>query len=119
MKVADRSSASVVIGCSRSFSASCRPIIIMDYASQAERIDDDIRQYKDVPIEQFSDAVAESQQQADAAWKEKVDEYSHKHSALAEGGGEEIAGALGIAGAYALQQTHGRPEVLDYERELV
>lgn len=72
----------------------------MDYANETARINDVIRQYQEAPTEQFSEAVAENQTQLDATWKEQADEYAHKYSALAEGGGEEIAGALGLEGAY-------------------
>jgi cell division septation protein DedD len=72
----------------------------MSYADETSRINDVIRQYREAPTEQLGEAVAENQTQLDATWKEQADEYAHKYSALAEGGGEEIAGALGLEGAY-------------------
>ena len=71
-----------------------------DYGSEVERINALINQKKTTGLENLEGYLGEEQTQNLANWKEKADEYAHKYSALAEGGGAELAGALGIQGTY-------------------
>ncbi len=70
------------------------------YGSESERINSLISSNKQLQLDNLGTMLNEEQQQNLAGWKEKADEYAHKYSALAEGGGAELAGALGLEGAF-------------------
>ena len=70
------------------------------YGNETDRINQAIEENKNYNIENIGSLLSEEQTTNLANWKEKADEYAHKYSALAEGGGAEIAGALGIEGGY-------------------
>ena len=70
------------------------------YGSESERINSLIGSNKQLQLDNLGTMLDEEQQQNLAGWKEKADEYAHKYSALAEGGGAELAGALGLEGAF-------------------
>ncbi len=68
------------------------------YGSETDRINQAIEENRNYNIENIGSLLSEEQQSNLANWKETADEYAHKYSALAEGGGAEIAGALGLEG---------------------
>jgi len=70
------------------------------YGSETDRINQAIEENRNYNIENIGSLLSEEQQSNLANWKETADEYAHKYSALAEGGGAEIAGALGLEGGY-------------------
>lgn len=70
------------------------------YGSEAERINSLISSNKQLQLDNLGSMLSEEQQSNLAGWKEKADEFAHKYTALAEGGGAEIAGALGLEGGY-------------------
>lgn len=70
------------------------------YGSETERINALINSNKQIQLDNLGSLLSEEQQTNLAGWKEKADEYAHKYTALAEGGGAEIAGALGMEGGY-------------------
>ena len=71
------------------------------YGSETERINNLIDSNKQLSTDNLSTLLSDEQQQNVSNWKEKADEFAQKYSALAEGGGTEIAASLGLEGAYS------------------
>jgi len=71
-----------------------------DYGSEADRINDMIRQHKDSYTSGLGDEANSLQSIATENWNSKNADYTAKFGHLAEGGGAEIAGAFGLKGIY-------------------
>lgn len=71
-----------------------------DYGSEADRINDMIRQHKDAYTSGLGDEANSLQTIATENWNSKNADYTAKFGHLAEGGSAEIAGAFGLKGIY-------------------
>lgn len=71
-----------------------------DYGSEADRINDMIRQHKEAYSAGLGDEVNSLQTLATENWNSQSADYLSKYGHLAEGGGAEIAGAFGLKGIY-------------------
>ena len=71
-----------------------------DYASEADRINDMVRQHKEAYTAGLGDEANSLQTLATENWNSKSADYLSKYGHLAEGGGAEIAGAFGLKGIY-------------------
>ena len=71
-----------------------------DYGSEADRINDMVRQHKDAYTAGLSDEANSLQTLATENWNSQSADYLSKYGHLAEGGGAEVAGAFGLKGVY-------------------
>jgi len=71
-----------------------------DYGSEADRINDMIRQHKEAYTSGLGDEINSLQTLATENWNSQSADYLSKYGHLAEGGGAEIAGAFGLKGIY-------------------
>lgn len=71
-----------------------------DYASEADRINDMVRQHKEAYTAGLGDEANSLQTLATENWNSQSADYLSKYGHLAEGGGAEIAGAFGLKGIY-------------------
>tara|TARA_R110001599_G_scaffold766_4_gene3830 strand:+ start:190 stop:1227 length:1038 start_codon:yes stop_codon:yes gene_type:complete len=71
-----------------------------DYGSEADRINDMIRQHKEAYTSGLGDEANSLQTLATENWNSSSADYLSKYGHLAEGGGAEIAGAFGLKGIY-------------------
>lgn len=71
-----------------------------DYGSEADRINDMVRQHKEAYTAGLGDEVNSLQTLATENWNSQSADYLSKYGHLAEGGGAEIAGAFGLKGIY-------------------
>lgn len=71
-----------------------------NYASNVQEVNEMLRGAKSSAEESVGDEEAIEEQVSLANWKETADEYAHKYSALAEGGGAEIGSAILGEGTY-------------------
>ena len=71
-----------------------------DYGSEADRINDMIRQHKEAYTSGLSDEANSLQTLATENWNSQSADYLSNYGHLAEGGGAEIAGAFGLKGIY-------------------
>ena len=71
-----------------------------DYGSEADRINDMIRQHKEAYTAGLGDEANNLQTLATENWNSTSADYIAKYSHLSEGGGAEIAGAFGLKGIY-------------------
>jgi len=67
-----------------------------DYANEASRISDQIRQYKEAPIDSIGDMAEEKTAGIQAKIQSRVAEYTDKWTHIKEMGDEELAGVAGI-----------------------
>ena len=67
-----------------------------DYANEASRINDQIRQYKEAPIDSIGDMAEEKTAGIQAKLNSRVAEYTDKWTHIKEMGDEELAGVAGI-----------------------
>jgi hypothetical protein len=74
-----------------------------DYADETSRISDLIRQYRDVPLEDFGDVVEEEKQQDQAKRATDLSEYMDKWKTTQEEGGEELGGVVAFEGAIKMK----------------
>ena len=71
-----------------------------DYASEADRINDMVRQHKEAYTAGLGVEANSLQTLATENWNSQSADYLSKYGHLAEGGGAEIAGAFGLKGIY-------------------
>lgn len=74
-----------------------------DYADESSRISDLIRQYRDVPLEDFGDVVEEEKQQQQEKRATDLNEYMEKWKNTKDLGGEELGGVVAFEGAIKMK----------------
>tara|TARA_R110002012_G_scaffold37498_1_gene104922 strand:+ start:1457 stop:2512 length:1056 start_codon:yes stop_codon:yes gene_type:complete len=71
-----------------------------DYGSETQRINDLIQQTRESTASSISQTLDNAQSSATTKWTKEGDEYLAKYQTLAQGGGADIAGALGLEGVW-------------------
>lgn len=74
-----------------------------DYADETSRISDLIRQYRDVPLEDFGDVVEEEKSQEQSKRATDFSEYMEKWKNTKDLGGEELGGVVAFEGAVKMK----------------
>ena len=80
----------------------------MAYAGMVQEYNDMISQQVNISEQAEESGVSDSLSKNLEEWKERADEYSHKFSALAEGGIGEIMSMAGLSKAYEQYQKYSK-----------